>query len=86
MAGPFYLKRGETTHFPTWGGGRHTKVKITNTSTEPGQYSITAGAAPTESLPVNGKSEVSLERNFGGFLLTVKNESPNPTILKVETE
>jgi hypothetical protein len=55
MAGPFYLKRGETkSQIPTWGGGRHTKVKVTNTSAEPSQFSMTAGGAPTESLPVTG--------------------------------
>jgi hypothetical protein len=87
MAVPFYLKRGETQHnIPTWGVGRHTKVWIKNTSTEAGQFSITAGVGPTESLPVNPKSEVRLERNFGGFPVTVKNESPNPTILEVVTE
>ena len=87
MAVPFYLKRGETQHnIPTWGVGRHTKVKITNTTAQPGQFSITAGAAPTESLPAPALREVSLERNFGGVLLTVKNEGQNNTILKVETE
>ena len=42
--------------------------------------------APTESLPAP-HGEVSLERNFGGVPLTVKNEGINAiTILKVETE
>ena len=87
MAGPYTLKLGELCVFPTWGFGRHTKVKITNTTAQPGQFSITAGAAPTESLPAPALREVSLERNFGGVLLTVKNEGISAiTILKVETE
>ena len=87
MAGPWTLQPGQTqVGIPTWGFGRHTKVKITNTTAQPGQFSITAGAAPTESLPAPALREVSLERNFGGVLLTVKNEGQNNTILKVETE
>ena len=49
MAGPWTLQPGQTQiGIPTWGFGRHTKVKITNPTGEPGQFSITAGAAPNE--------------------------------------
>ena len=49
MAGPWTLQPGQTQiGIPTWGFGRHTKVKITNTTAQPGQFSITAGAAPNE--------------------------------------
>ena len=49
MAGPWTLQAGESQKgVPTWGFGRHTKVKITNPTGEPGQFSITAGAAPNE--------------------------------------
>ena len=40
--------------------------------------------APTESLPAP-HGEVSLERNFGGVLLTVKNESEKAP-LEIKTE
>jgi hypothetical protein len=67
-----------------WGFGGRTKVIVDNKSPWVGRISMTAGGSPAEYNDVE-RGEVIFERNFGGVLLTVKNESQRAP-LEVKTE
>ena len=85
MAGPYYLDPGQSQgNIPTWGFGGNTKVIVYNKSPWVGKISMTAGGSPTEYDDIE-PGEVTLERNFGGVLLTVKNESEKAP-LEIKTE
>jgi hypothetical protein len=84
MAGPFFLDPGKgQTEIPTWAAGKRTKVTVANFSPSLGRLSMKAGASPQEFEDIE-PGEVSLERDFGGVLLTLQNEGNVPLTVKTE--
>jgi hypothetical protein len=74
MAGPYNLGPDQSKHgIPTWGGGKLTKVFVTNATSTVGRIRMQCGlSAPEENEIRPGGNEFA--RDFGGNLLNVTNE------------
>jgi hypothetical protein len=79
-ARPVRLSLGQSTTFPTWEGGKSTKLCVNYESGGVGSVKINAGAKQEIVSNKSGKP-TCIQRKWGGIRIGVTSQSPGSTIV-----